>query len=292
MATPYARRMFNGGALTTTVPLQIGAADSSFTLASATNWPDGSTGNFVVVVDQGSPEKILCSARSGNVVTVAASGRGYDGSSAVSHVAGSQIQCIHAAQDDDEANQVVSAVLGQTSAAKGDIPAILSAAGPVTMTRVPIGTTGQLLGVSSGLPAWQYPALTSASGSIGSPVSINNAVFTKIFDTASLGVGTWWVTMSTVIENLTASAVAVAVAAAVDTATATLTGVTGAETADAIASSGEDQMTVTFIAVVTVAGTLKFSAYISGASGGTALSAAVVQTSLTQVTGYTALRIA
>ena len=117
----YARRMFAGGAINTTVPLAIGSGDGSFTLATggSTNWPDGSTGNFVVIVDASNPEKILCSARSGLVVTVAASGRGYDGTSAVSHGAGSAIQCIHCAQDDDEANQVVAAVLGQASAAGG-----------------------------------------------------------------------------------------------------------------------------------------------------------------------------
>ena len=157
MATPYARRMFNGGAVTTTVPLAVGSSDSSFTLASSTNWPDGSSGNFIVIIDQSSPEKILCSARSGLVVTVAASGRGYDGTSAVSHVAGSQIQCVHGAQDDDEANQVVSQVLGQSGAAKGDILTMLSAAGPNTLGhRVALGTAGMNLGVGgSGLPAYR-----------------------------------------------------------------------------------------------------------------------------------------
>ena len=157
MATPYARRQFAGGSIVTTVPLAIGTNDGSFTLAASTNWPDGSVGNFVIVLDFGNStqEKVLCSTRSGLVITVAASGRGYDGTSAVQHNAGCTAQVVHCAQDDDEANQVVSAVLGQAGAAKGDILAMLSAAGPNTLTRVGIGATNQVLGVAAGLPAWQ-----------------------------------------------------------------------------------------------------------------------------------------
>lgn len=154
----YARRMFAGGSIVTTVPLSIGASDSSFTLAASTNWPDGSSGNFMVVLDFGNStqEKVLCSSRSGLVVTVAASGRGDDGTTGVAHSAGTSIQCCHGAQDDDEANQLVANTLGLASLAKGDIYTVLSAAGPNTLTRVGLGSTGMNLGVGgSALPAYE-----------------------------------------------------------------------------------------------------------------------------------------
>lgn len=159
-ATPYARRSFAGGAISTTVPTGMASGDTTFTVAAATNWSFAN--NFYVVVDRGlsTEEKILCSGISSLVVTVASSGRGADGTSAQSHVAGCTVQVCHVAQDDDEANQVVSAVLGQSGAAKGDILAMLSAAGPNTLTRVPIGTSNQILGVSAGLPA--YASLAAA----------------------------------------------------------------------------------------------------------------------------------
>lgn len=173
----YARRQFAGGAISTTVPLGMGSSDASFTLATggSTNWPDGSTGNFTVVIDTATPEKILCSARSGLVVTVASSGRGYDGTSAVAHPTNSAIQCVHIAQDDDEANQVVSAVLGQPSAAKGDILYMLSAAGPNTLARLPLGTTRQVMTPSgTGIPSWAAPFLLVPIAKSISYAAVNN----------------------------------------------------------------------------------------------------------------------
>lgn len=184
--TAYARRQFAGGAVLTTVPLQIGSSDTSFTLATggSTNWPDGSGGNFTVVVDAATPEKINCSARSGLVVTVASGGRGYDGTSAVQHPAGSAIQCVHIAQDDDEANQVVNQVLGQASAAKGDILAMLSAAGPNTLTRVPLGATGTIMQAqATGLPGFSATLLQLASSSLGN--GTNNSTSYAVLNGAS-----------------------------------------------------------------------------------------------------------
>ena len=77
MATAYATPILStGGAIATTIPNGMGASDTSFTLALATNWSFAN--NFYVDVDRGLPteEKILCSGISGLVVTVASGGRG------------------------------------------------------------------------------------------------------------------------------------------------------------------------------------------------------------------------
>lgn len=157
MAAPasYSRRSYVGNAAATTIPLGLGSSDGSCALASGTNWPSGSGGDFLVVIDRGqnSEEKAWCSATSGTILTFAQ--RGAEGTGAVSHGAGCTIALCIGSMDGDEANQVVSQVLGQASAAKGDILAMLSAAGPNTLTRIPIGSTGQVLSATSGgLPAW------------------------------------------------------------------------------------------------------------------------------------------
>jgi hypothetical protein len=151
-SAPYARRSFAGGAVATTIPTGMGSSDTSFTLAASTGWSFAN--DFFVVVDRGlsSEEKIECTGIAGLVVSVAV--RGADDTSAQAHVAGCTVQVCHVAQDDDEANQVVSAVLGQSGAAKGDILYMLSASGPNTLSRLGIGTSAQVLGVSAGVPVW------------------------------------------------------------------------------------------------------------------------------------------
>jgi hypothetical protein len=84
---------------------------TSFTIADATNWPDGSTGNFWVTVDPNtaSEERILCSSRSTTTVNVAASGRGKDGTIGIAHANSAVVWPSWSAQDADEANAHVSA---------------------------------------------------------------------------------------------------------------------------------------------------------------------------------------
>ena len=56
------RRQYQAGKITTLTNPMTDVA-TSFTIADATNWPDGSTGNFFVTVDPNtaSEERILCS---------------------------------------------------------------------------------------------------------------------------------------------------------------------------------------------------------------------------------------
>lgn len=290
MAAPasYSRRSYVGNAAATTVPLGLGASDGSCALASATNWPSGSGGDFLVVIDRGLNTEELAwgSATSGTTLTFAA--RGAQGTTGVAHAAGCTIALSFGQQDLDESNQVVNQVLGQASAAKGDILAMLSAAGPNTLTRVPIGTSGQLLGVAAGLPAWQYPVLTLLSGNIPSQVNLGVNTPTSIFSTASLSVGTWLVTMGW--HGSSNAGGAIECHAAVNTATATLTGElsSGADTTNVnLAVDGS----ITFSAVVTVAGTLQLIGEGSAASA-TVIDAVTRAFGFANATGYTALRVA
>jgi hypothetical protein len=88
------RKQYAGGAATTTLSALLSNSALSFTIASATGWPDGSVGKFVVEVDPGTgtAEKILCDSRSGTSVTVNASGRGYDGTVAIQHANGATVK--------------------------------------------------------------------------------------------------------------------------------------------------------------------------------------------------------
>lgn len=90
------RHEYAGAAVATTLRSAIGAADLTFETDSSTGWPSGIVGLFTVTInretyDSGGTlleERILCTGRSGNVFTVHASGRGYDGTTARAHTSG------------------------------------------------------------------------------------------------------------------------------------------------------------------------------------------------------------
>ena len=104
------RRQYQAGKVTTLTNPMTDTA-TSFTIADATNWPDGSTGNFWVTVDPNtaSEERILCSSRSSTTVTVASGGRGKDGTLGIAHANSAVVWPSWSAQDADEANAHVSA---------------------------------------------------------------------------------------------------------------------------------------------------------------------------------------
>lgn len=76
---------YPGAANPTSITNSITALATSCILASTTGWPDGSDGQFVVVIDPDLPtqEKILCDDRSGTTLNFAQ--RGFDGTTASSH---------------------------------------------------------------------------------------------------------------------------------------------------------------------------------------------------------------
>lgn len=103
-----ARREYTAGRPTTLDgAFAIGA--STFTIAddgSATSWPTSVDYDFFVTIDAGTAqeERVLCSGRSGRVITVAASGRGKDNTGEKNHASGATVWPSWSAQDADEAN--------------------------------------------------------------------------------------------------------------------------------------------------------------------------------------------
>lgn len=151
--TAFLRRTYAGGGTTTALANAMAATDTTFAIVASTGWPGSpGTSGFIVVIDRGtaSEEKILCSSNSGTTVTVASSGRGYDGTTATTHNANATVSLCGGAIDFDEANQITN-LLG--NAATG---AVLLGAGTGTLpTELDVGSAGQVLGVASGSPAWQ-----------------------------------------------------------------------------------------------------------------------------------------
>ena len=308
MAAPasYSRRSFVGNAAATTVPLGLGAADGSCTIASATNWPSGSGGDFLVVIDRGQNTEELAwsSGVSGTTLTFAL--RGAQGTSGVAHAAGCTIALSMGSQDLDEANQVVAGVLGQSGAAKGDILAMLSAAGPNTLTRVPIGTSTQVLGVAAGLPAWETPAngygiagfaanpmtpavsLTEVESFIISPVTLTASSITNI-TSVSLTAGTWLVLGRMYVTTNSASQSIIDMW--LGTSSASTTGALAAAGAITGLASSTNGQTIE-LSKVLVVGTTE-NVYLNVIAGQTSGAQAISTTeSLGSVTGISAVRLA
>lgn len=112
-----ARREYQGGAQTAylTAPLGGSTGDLTIVCDDLTNWPTGTGGrNFYIVIDRGlaSEEKILCSSRSGNTLTVfdngISVGRGSDGTTITAHSNNAAVEHIFTATDADEANAHVN----------------------------------------------------------------------------------------------------------------------------------------------------------------------------------------
>ena len=188
--TAFARRSYDGGGATTTLSTNMGSADTTFVLTSATGWPGATpTANFTVVIDRSTPneEKILCSGNAGTTVTVVT--RGIDGTSATTHNASAFVSLCGIAQDFDEANQVSHLLgnLGEGSIIYGKGAATI----PVELVA---GTTGYQLTMGASDPQWSAPVgqVTSnyQQSFISSQVLITAATNTNITN-VSLTAGTW-----------------------------------------------------------------------------------------------------
>ena len=114
------RRSYSGGAKPAYLDVALGGTTGDLTIEcdDLTNWPTGSPGPFYIVIDRNlvSEEKILCSSRSGNTITVYSSGlstgRGADGTTIASHAIGAEVEHVFTATDADEANAHVNASSG------------------------------------------------------------------------------------------------------------------------------------------------------------------------------------
>lgn len=110
------RREYTAG-LPTTLASAFNVGSPDFTVTAATNWPTSNDYDFFVTIDGGTPqeERVLCSGRSGTVITVAttpSSGRGKDNTGEKNHAAGATVWPSWSAQDADEANAHINAASG------------------------------------------------------------------------------------------------------------------------------------------------------------------------------------
>lgn len=164
----FTRKNYAGAAPATTLSGSITPSSTTFTLASGAGYPTGATGPFVLVTDPGtaSEEKILCSLLSGSTVTVASSGRGYDGTTATSHSSGAVVNHVLTAIDLDEANQAVVNTIGAVTAV-GDL---LVGTGTNALGRVAIGTAGQVPTVVGGTLAYATPIVLDSTAADITPL--------------------------------------------------------------------------------------------------------------------------
>ena len=103
-----ARREYTAGR-PTTLSEAFAIDATTFTIAddgSAITWPTSNDFNFWVTIDAGTAqeERVLCSARTGRVVTVADGGRGVDGTTESNHSIGATVWPSWSATDADETN--------------------------------------------------------------------------------------------------------------------------------------------------------------------------------------------
>jgi hypothetical protein len=156
---PYTRKDYAGGAADTTLNTGISNADTTITLAAATGWPSGTNGPFVIVINPGtsSEEKVLIQSRSGTSLTVATSGRGYDGTTAASHSVGATVRHSISAVDFDEANYWVTELAAAATAAND----LIIADGNDSLSRIAKGSNSTVLAVDSG-GTLGYTTVTSA----------------------------------------------------------------------------------------------------------------------------------
>lgn len=302
MAVP---RSMSGGAVPTTLAAPIGSGDLLLDVATLEGtWPDTSKGPFMIVVDpnEDNEEQILISSNTTDQFTVPTGGRGRGNTPGASHSAGAVI--IHGPDPEsmmdvsqhvidttrDDHTQYVKKVLYSTT---GDI---LIATSADTPARLPIGANGQSLMVVGGVPAWANQLFHAGGngGNIG--LTTNSPV--KVLDTASLAIGTWDITMGVLLQtpNNSGAGGRCEFWVADDTATATFLPSTVPAMAFENTSQGmygvEVSISMRFVAVVTVAGTLQLIGFNTG--GGS--DAIALSNTLTEGKGpatyYSALKIA
>lgn len=85
------RREFLGSVEETTLSANVSNVDTTISLTSGSTFPTGASSPFVIVLSRGSinEEKVLCSSRTGDTITVLE--RGYDGTSAQAHDSGDYV---------------------------------------------------------------------------------------------------------------------------------------------------------------------------------------------------------
>ena len=125
----YIQKSFAGAAPPRTLGTGINASDTTVSINSGTDWPDGASYPFVIVINRGNAteEKMLVTSRSGTTLTIQT--RGYDDTTAVSHGVGETVEHVLDAQTIAQANQFVNlqSAKGELIVHNGTNPAVLTA---------------------------------------------------------------------------------------------------------------------------------------------------------------------
>lgn len=102
----------SGSSGPTTLDAEASSSTLSLSLLDGTGFPTGAVGKFVVTLERGSisEERVLCTSRSGGTLTV--SERGWDGTVARAHSAGTLVEHTFSATEADQANAHSSASTG------------------------------------------------------------------------------------------------------------------------------------------------------------------------------------
>lgn len=152
-----ARREYTGAAAPLVLAATITAGTTSITTTgTVTGWPTGASFPFVIEINRGIPatgEKILIQSRSGNTLTVAGMGRGYDGTTAQSHTPGAAVEHVIDALTIDEANAHVN------DTARDDHTQLLNTARHDTPARHLLGTS-----INTGVPGTSAMGDTASEG--------------------------------------------------------------------------------------------------------------------------------
>jgi hypothetical protein len=156
------RKQYAGGAVATKLNGSINNSTTTVVVLDGSTYPSGAT-PFVIAVDRGtaSEEKMLCTrVAASNTLTAT---RGFDGTTAVSHNDAAVVEHVLDALTIDEVN-----LLANTMTANGDL---LTRAGGAPVA-LPVGSTGQVLSVVSGAPAWA-PAPSQTNVLINGAFAVN-----------------------------------------------------------------------------------------------------------------------
>lgn len=107
-------RSYAGAAKRTNLAGDITATSTNILVVDATGYPTGVDGPFAIALALGNAaeEKILIASRSGNTLTVATGGRGYDGTTSAEHRTGVTVDHVLTATDVREANAHVNDTTG------------------------------------------------------------------------------------------------------------------------------------------------------------------------------------
>lgn len=154
----------SGSAGPTTLAAEASPSSMALTLADGTGYPTGAVGRFVLTLGRGTTdeERVLCSARTGNSVTV--DERGWDGTVARTHAAGSAAEHTYSATEADQANDHSS-----STAAHGTNGAVVGTTDTQTLANktltTPVINGAAMTGTVSGSPVFSgAPTFDGALG--------------------------------------------------------------------------------------------------------------------------------